>query len=68
MLYANKKCNNLIDHFVKIKMTAEFHHFNLEIQLQNISSCTAMLVYYITLIYAVYAQFLNENNLAGFPY
>lgn len=55
MLYANKKCNNLIDHFVKIKMTAEFHYFNLEIQLQNISSCTAMLVYYITLIYAVYA-------------
>lgn len=54
MLYANKKCKNAIDHFVKIKMIDEFHHFNLEIQLQNRSSCTAMAVHYITLIYAAH--------------
>lgn len=55
MLYANAKYKDPMDHFVKIKMIDEFHYFNLEIHLQNISSYVAMGTYYITLICSVYA-------------
>lgn len=49
MLYASKKCKNSINHFVKIKMIEEFHSFNSEFQLQNISSCVAMAVHLLNL-------------------
>lgn len=42
MLYVSKKCQNPIDHFMKIKMIDEFNYFNSEFQLQNITSCAAI--------------------------